>query len=437
MKIKITPYAIYFVYALTHRQTLINEQRDIFKLAQQKMNEEDYFIHQDLPINWGYKPLPLCSLRTNVPRIPKHSEPVNMSRLPSNIQTCRRVLHLEIDKKDQEFVSHLVKYTKKSGLYNQWWGTHAHPTEGVDWQSTPGDIKRAAKFAVKTTNYNASMTSINVFGFLDLNDVIHATKPNGSIVRTFTGRECLTSLFKFQDSSSLIAEVHQQVPLGSVSLIYPNTPEGEKLITGLAKQIAAFSMGHLSDQKVDASFIQNFLKTFVDPQLIHEASQCEWDSETQTLLTPTELADNSAAMDLEDQGWWRNVVVQYETKKGLGKRSYAAPQALFDLDGTQSIKTMHEANDNASGEHSQESSKRVRISKENEQKETTGTDNSESSVVSDEGRGSKRSGHTPTSDGVRMDQESEDSDQSVEESSSSASTASVADPADDLSGTSG
>jgi hypothetical protein len=175
----------------------------------------------------------------------------------------------------------------------------------------------------------------------------------------------------------------------------------------------------------------------VDPQLIHEASQCEWDSETQTLLTPTELADDSAAMDLEDQGWWRDVVVQYETKKGLGKCSYSAPQALFDLDSTQSIKTMHEANDNASGEHSQESSKRVCILKENEQKETTRTDNSESSVVSDEGRGSKRSGHTPTSDGVRMDQESKDLDQSVEESSSSASMASAADPADDLSGTSG
>jgi len=118
-------------------------------------------------------------------------------------------------------------------------------------------------------------------------------------------------------------------------------------------------MGHLSDQKVDAPFIQDFLKTFVDPQLIHEVPQCQWDSETQTLLTPSELADDSAAMDLEEQGWWRDVVVQYETKKGLGKRSYASPHALFDLDGAHSMKTMHEANDNASGEHSQESSKQV------------------------------------------------------------------------------
>ena len=433
----ITPVAIYYVYALTHRQTLIDEQRDIFKEAQKRMHETDYFLDHDLPMNWGYRPLPLCSLRTNVPRIPKHSEPVNMARLPSNIQTCRRVLHLEIAKADLELVTHLVNFSKTQGLYKRWWGSHAHPTEGVDWQSPPGDIRRAAKFAVKTTNYNASMTSIDVYGFLDLNDTIEVKKPDGSIIKSLTGREVLTSLFKFEDNSPLIAEVHQQVPLGSASLVYPNIPEGEKLITGLAKQVAAFSSGHLADQKVDQQFIKEFLKIFVDPQLIHEAPQCEWDSKTQTLLTPTELADDSAAGGLEGQGWWKDVVLQYDTQKGQGIRAYAAPQALFDLDGAQSVNTMHEANDNTSGDQSQESSKRVRISKETTTSNKTMADNSESSVVSDEGRGCQRSGHTPSSVGVRVDQDSEESDRSVEELSSNASTASDADPTDDLSGKSG
>jgi hypothetical protein len=231
------------------------------------------------------------------------------------------------------------------------------------------------------------MTSIDVYGFLDLNDRIPVKKPDGSIIKSMTGREVLTSLYKFHDNSSLIAEAHQQVPLGSVSLVYPNIPEGEKLISGLAKQVAAFTLGHLADQKVDQQFIQEFLKTFVDPQLIHEAPRCEWDSKTQTLLTPTELADDSAAGGLEEQGWWKDVVLQYEHQKGQGKRAYAAPQALFDLDGAQSVKTMHEANDNASGDLSQELSKRVRISKETGTSDKTMTDTSESSVVSDEGAG--------------------------------------------------
>ncbi len=273
----ITPFQIYFVYSLTHCQTLIDEQREILRIAQDKMHQEDYFVTRDLPRRWGYCFLLLCSLRMNVPRIPKHSEPVIMLKLPASIQTCRKVLHLEVDKRQLDFITHLVQYAKKAGIYAQWWGPHAHPTEGVDWNSLPGDIKRAAKFAVKTTNYNASMTSTNVHGFLDLNDIIHVCKPNGSVVKLLTGRECLTSLFKFKDSSSLIAEVHQQVPLGPVSLVYPNTPEGEKLMTSLAKQLAAFAIGYLGDQKIDQTFINNFLKTYINPQLIHEAPQCEWD----------------------------------------------------------------------------------------------------------------------------------------------------------------
>jgi hypothetical protein len=307
----------------------------------------------------------------------------------------------------------------------------------VDWQSTPGDIKRAAKFAIKTTNYNASMTSIDVLGFLDLNESIEVKKPDGTVIKELTGRECLTTFFKFQDASSLIAEVHQQVPLGSVSLVYPNIPEGEKLITGLAKQVAAFTSGHFADQKVDETFTQSFLKTFVDPQLIHEAVHCEWDSETQTLLTKAELDENNKTGELEEQGWWRDVVVQYESTKGQGKRPFASQQALFDLDGAQSIKTMHEANDSASADPSQESSKRVRISNTTKTQDMSATDSAGNSVVSDEDRVSKRSGDTPPSVGVRVDEDSQDMDYSSEGSNSDASSASDAGQAEVTPGTAG
>jgi hypothetical protein len=207
--------------------------------------------------------------------------------------------------------------------------------------------------------------------------------------------------------------------------VYPNIPEGEKLITGLAKQVAAFSMGHLADQKVDEVFVQDFLKTFVDPQLIHEAAHCDWDSATQTLLTKAELDENNKTGELEEQGWWRDVVVQYESTKGQGKRPFASQQALFDLDGAHSVKTMHETNDNASGDQSQELSKRVRIADKTSTQDKSVSDTS-ISVVSDEDRGSKRPGDTPPSVGVRADENSQDMDYSTEGSASEASSASDA-----------
>ncbi len=165
----------------------------------------------------------------------------------------------------------------------------------------------------------------------------------------------------------------------------------------------------------------------MDPQLIHEASYCEWDSTTQTLQTQAELKETNASGELEEQGWWRDVVLQFENKTGQGKCPFASQQALFNLDGAQSVKTMHEANDASSADPSQESSKRVRISKNtaNLGKSTTSPGGS---VVSDEGRDKSRSGDTPTSVGVRVDEESQDMEYSTGSSASVASTASDADP---------
>ena len=51
------------------------------------------------------------------PRILKHSESTNMSKLPASIQTCRKVLDLEVDKSEVDFINHLVQYAKKAKLY--------------------------------------------------------------------------------------------------------------------------------------------------------------------------------------------------------------------------------------------------------------------------------------------------------------------------------
>ena len=47
--------------------------------------------------------------------------------------------------------------------------------------------------------------------------------------------------------------------------------------------------------------------------------------------------------------WYKDIVRQYEelqVEPGKGKKQYAAQHAIFDLDGVQSVKTMHEKHDN-------------------------------------------------------------------------------------------
>jgi len=149
------------------------------------------------------------------------------------------------------------------------------------------------------------------------------------------------------------------------------------------------------DQKADPGFIQDFLHTFIDPQLIHKAEQCKLDPNTQTLFRPSELAENSTSADLGERGWWKDVVEHDENKQSQGKCSYASQQALFDLDGAQSIKTMHKNNDATSVDHSQKSSKCVKMSSNAKEANKSAADSISCDSALQEDRDRRRLGHTP------------------------------------------
>jgi hypothetical protein len=70
-------------------------------------------------------------------------------------------------------------------------GKHCHVTEVLSWDSPHGDLKRGAKFTKKSTNFNISMTGIDIAGLLDLNDTIDVFNEQDGYICTFTGREVL------------------------------------------------------------------------------------------------------------------------------------------------------------------------------------------------------------------------------------------------------
>jgi hypothetical protein len=66
--------------------------------------------------------------------------------------------------------------------FKLFWGKHCHVTEVS---------KRGAKFTKKSTNFNISMTGIDIAGLLDLNDTIDVFNEQDGYICTFTGREVL------------------------------------------------------------------------------------------------------------------------------------------------------------------------------------------------------------------------------------------------------
>ncbi len=72
-----------------------------------------------------------------------------------------------------------------------------------------------------------------------------------------------------------------------------------------------------------------------------EIDDCDWDKDTQTITTPCKKKQDHNLKELKTATWYKNAF----DLKGLGKvakpATNKAPEALFDLDAENSVKTIH------------------------------------------------------------------------------------------------
>jgi hypothetical protein len=379
-------YCFYFLFAMGDKNTLMTEIADILRHAQERMYDKDYFLDHSLNPNWGTMPTPAFTLRLNVPKLPRANTHL-LSKMPERLQIYRKQFHLEVPKEYITFFTHLIEYAKRARMFKDKFGPHVHPSEVVHYQSAHGELKRAEKMAKGSTNYNASLTCENVFGFNNLDNEVSIYQ-NGDFISSLTGRDCLLSLFKLDDGSPLIAEVHQAIGGGVTQLVFPNTPEAESLINGFVKHAGGFSLYYLRAAGVDDDFISDFLLEFVDPSLVHTADSCEWLPDSKTILTPEEQQEDQCTAKLEDNSWFVDVISRLEdkTKSSLKKSGkYASPSNLFDLDA-QSVQTMHEKNDvmDAAEDDRSLSSKAQQIQRQRRLAEETGLDSRNTPTIRDD-----------------------------------------------------
>ena len=334
----------------------------------------------------------------------------------------KRHWHLETKTGDIEFFKLLIAYGKKKRLFKDYLGSHVHITEAVSYESNHGDLKRAEKFFLKSMNYNASLTASDVDGFNCLDESIRVTA-NGKVLATLTGRECLLSFYKMEDGSPLFAEVHQVSGSSSVQLVYPNCKEAEAAVNAMTKHSAAYTMFTFRENGIDEEFIMNFLTKFFEPPFVHSASDCRWDSKDKVLLTPEDQEDDG--IELEHQSWFIDIVEKHEERKSNSGRGYAEKKAMFNLDGENSLKTMHERNDGVTEEvieiDDSEGENVIDLNSEVEDEIMKDVDS-----LQEEADGEKdtpvgqQSGHTPGSGSVRFSVRRDDDEASASSDESSA-----------------
>ena len=128
-------------------------------------------------------------------------------------------------------------------------------------------------------------------------------------------RMVLLNYLKMKDKFSLFAELHQTEELGPVLAIIPACSEAETMVHMMNKQIAAFLYYYLKDAALPVKFIMDLLRATCDATLVAEIKDCDWDSDTQTLITPQEKKEDKGSDELENAEWYKNAF----NLKSLGK----------------------------------------------------------------------------------------------------------------------
>ena len=200
----------------------------------------------------------------------------------------------------------------------------------MDNNSTPGEVNRVVKFAMGHANYQGSMTGETISGIDLLDGAVALTVGNGSV----SLRQVLFTYFKMKDKYSVFAELHQTEEMGPVLAIIPAAcAEAERLIQMMNKQVVVFLYHFLLDASLPEAFIKALLKETCDPTLVKEISDCDWDSDTQTLTTPDEKKQDDALDNLEGASWYKHSFCLQEmgikTPKATADKN---PKAPFDLD---------------------------------------------------------------------------------------------------------
>jgi hypothetical protein len=295
---------------------------------------------EDLPSNSN---IPALELRLQNPKLPGQ-DTSHFSKMSWQAQANWKAFHLECNRWFAADIKKLTQLVKESNLVTKMWGKHAHISEVVDKDSTPSEIKRLIKVAQPHTNYQCSMLLEDIVGITNLD----ATAPIFEEVKNkFLGNlslhQVLLCYLWLSDGHQLIVEVHQSDEImGPVQAVIPNTPEAERMILMMNKNVPSYIGNVLKDQGMPETFLIDLVRASCCPTQVSEMANHSWDLDTGTLMTHQEEAEEKYPILLEMASLFKNAFADL----GLavdGKLKKPAPpsKTLLNLEEDRSVKTVH------------------------------------------------------------------------------------------------
>jgi hypothetical protein len=105
----------------------------------------------------------------------------DFDKLPWHVKKNRKAFHIEAKPEDMQELKELVQLAKECGIVALRLGKRANISEVMDNNSTPGEIKRMVKLAMKHANYQGSMTGETITGIALLDGEVSPTARGGVV----------------------------------------------------------------------------------------------------------------------------------------------------------------------------------------------------------------------------------------------------------------
>ncbi len=102
-------------------------------------------------------------------------------KLPYHVRDNRKALHIETNPNNEARLKDLIQFAKERNVLALSLGKQARISKVMDTKSTPGEVKKMVRFAMKHTGYQGSMTGETIFG-INLIDGEVAPTPQGGKV---------------------------------------------------------------------------------------------------------------------------------------------------------------------------------------------------------------------------------------------------------------
>ncbi len=125
--------------------------------------------------------------------------------------------------------------------------------------------------------------------------------------------------------------------------VIPDTPEAETKAECINHHVAAWCINYWKDTNPGgSSFFKKLASKAFCQVLLHEVSDCNWDSATQTVTSPHAQSEMTAVAEFKNQDWVQDIL-QASSAPGAIK-SYVNPNVAFPFQDNFLVGTIHGAN---------------------------------------------------------------------------------------------